>query len=220
MSESIQAADKAQMRTVYLLTAVAALGGLLFGYDTAVISGAIGFLKIKFQLSAAMTGWAASSAIFGCIFGAMAAGWLSDIEIQVEHTPWQLKGAMDGMLSDGSGFELKTVNYRKFAKILKDNAPLEEHLMQVHAYMRALNLTHFSIVYENRDSANWKEFRVPRMSYIDEKLDSLMNNLDFHIGAKTLPFILESCMVQKGTSWTYCDWKDVCPTAQWKENNV
>jgi SP family arabinose:H+ symporter-like MFS transporter len=78
MSESIQAADKAQMRTVYLLTAVAALGGLLFGYDTAVISGAIGFLKIKFQLSAAMTGWAASSAIFGCIFGAMAAGWLSD----------------------------------------------------------------------------------------------------------------------------------------------
>ena len=66
------------MRTVYLLTAVAALGGLLFGYDTAVISGAIGFLKIKFQLSAAMTGWAASSAIFGCIFGAMAAGWLSD----------------------------------------------------------------------------------------------------------------------------------------------
>ena len=78
MSESIQAAAKAQMRTVYLLTAVAALGGLLFGYDTAVISGAIGFLKIKFQLSAAMTGWAASSAIFGCIFGAMAAGWLSD----------------------------------------------------------------------------------------------------------------------------------------------
>ncbi|MFZ4474209.1 MAG: sugar porter family MFS transporter [Saprospiraceae bacterium] len=78
MSTSIQATSKSQMRTVYLLTAVAALGGLLFGYDTAVISGAIGFLKIKFQLSAAMTGWAASSAIFGCIFGAMAAGWLSD----------------------------------------------------------------------------------------------------------------------------------------------
>ncbi len=78
MSTVAQATLRSQMRTVYLLTAVAALGGLLFGYDTAVISGAIGFLKIKFQLSAAMTGWAASSAIFGCIFGAMAAGWLSD----------------------------------------------------------------------------------------------------------------------------------------------
>jgi MFS transporter, SP family, arabinose:H+ symporter len=70
--------DMTNMRTVYMLTAVAALGGLLFGYDTAVISGAIGFLKIKFELSPAMTGWAASSAIIGCIFGAMFAGWSSD----------------------------------------------------------------------------------------------------------------------------------------------
>jgi SP family arabinose:H+ symporter-like MFS transporter len=76
MSTTIK--DSTNMRTVYMLTAVAALGGLLFGYDTAVISGAIGFLKIKFQLSAAMTGWAASSAIIGCIFGAMVAGWTSD----------------------------------------------------------------------------------------------------------------------------------------------
>jgi SP family arabinose:H+ symporter-like MFS transporter len=66
------------MRFVYLITAVAALGGLLFGYDTAVISGAIGFLRTKFELSDAMTGWAASSAIVGCIFGAMFAGYLSD----------------------------------------------------------------------------------------------------------------------------------------------
>ncbi|MCB0616495.1 MAG: hypothetical protein KDC75_24420, partial [Phaeodactylibacter sp.] len=53
------------MGIVYLLTAVAALGGLLFGYDTAVISGAIGFLQAKFELTAAMKGWAASSAIIG-----------------------------------------------------------------------------------------------------------------------------------------------------------
>ena len=57
---------------------VAALGGLLFGYDTAVIAGAIGFLKIHFDLSAAMQGWAASSALIGCIIGAMIAGVLSD----------------------------------------------------------------------------------------------------------------------------------------------
>lgn len=64
---------------VYFLTAVAALGGLLFGYDTAVISGAIGYLQQKFDLSPLLTGWAASSAIIGCIFGAMFAGRLSDI---------------------------------------------------------------------------------------------------------------------------------------------
>lgn len=60
------------------LSLIAALGGLLFGYDTAVISGAIGFMKTKFNLSSMMTGWAASSALVGCIFGAMFAGVLSD----------------------------------------------------------------------------------------------------------------------------------------------
>ncbi len=63
---------------VVTLTFIAALGGLLFGYDTAVISGAIGFLRTHFGLSAAETGWAASSALVGCVVGAGAAGELSD----------------------------------------------------------------------------------------------------------------------------------------------
>lgn len=69
-----------QGSTTYIikLTSVAALGGLLFGYDTAVIAGAIGFLQEKFALSPLMVGWAASSAIWGCVFGAMVAGYSSD----------------------------------------------------------------------------------------------------------------------------------------------
>jgi sugar porter (SP) family MFS transporter len=62
-----------------LITGVAALGGLLFGYDTAVISGAIGLLKDHFGLSAAATGWAASSALAGCVLGAAGAGKGSDL---------------------------------------------------------------------------------------------------------------------------------------------
>jgi SP family xylose:H+ symportor-like MFS transporter len=57
---------------------VAALGGLLFGYDTAVISGAIDFLQEHFQLDAAMKGWAASSALLGCVIGVSVAGVASD----------------------------------------------------------------------------------------------------------------------------------------------
>jgi sugar porter (SP) family MFS transporter len=63
---------------VVLTTLVAALGGLLFGYDTAVISGAIGFLTKHFSLDARLEGWAASSALIGCIVGASFAGVLSD----------------------------------------------------------------------------------------------------------------------------------------------
>ncbi len=79
--------DSAQHRPVTVasrgfvlkVSVVAALGGLLFGYDTAVISGVIGFLQVKFDLSPAMVGWAASSAIWGCVLGAMFAGYLSDV---------------------------------------------------------------------------------------------------------------------------------------------
>ena len=78
MSLKDESTVKTNMKYVYLITAVAALGGLLFGYDTAVIAGAIGFLQTKFALSSAMTGWAASSAIWGCLFGAMIAGFASD----------------------------------------------------------------------------------------------------------------------------------------------
>jgi len=63
---------------VLAITAVAALGGLLFGYDTAVISGTIGFLQIHFSLNSVQTGWTASCALAGCILGAAAAGLISD----------------------------------------------------------------------------------------------------------------------------------------------
>jgi SP family arabinose:H+ symporter-like MFS transporter len=61
-----------------LITLVAVTGGFLFGYDTAVINGANRYLKVHFQLNATQEGMAGTSAIIGCIPGAMCAGWLSD----------------------------------------------------------------------------------------------------------------------------------------------
>ncbi|MCF2487405.1 sugar porter family MFS transporter [Dyadobacter sp. CY347] len=69
---------KNRLPYIILITSVAAFGGFLFGYDTAVIAGAIGYLQVKFNLSPLMVGWAASSAIWGCVLGAMSAGYLSD----------------------------------------------------------------------------------------------------------------------------------------------
>ena len=64
---------------VILIACAAALGGFLFGYDTAVISGAIGFLSDHFQLDPQVwKGWAAASALIGCALGAAMAGALSD----------------------------------------------------------------------------------------------------------------------------------------------
>ncbi|MGA9554048.1 MAG: MFS transporter, partial [Candidatus Sulfotelmatobacter sp.] len=57
---------------------VSTLGGLLFGYDNIVISGAIGFLSKLFRLDAAGIGWAAGCALIGCIAGCAAAGTVAD----------------------------------------------------------------------------------------------------------------------------------------------
>ncbi len=63
---------------VTFICIIAALGGLLFGYDTAVIADAIGFLTQKFGLSPTMKGWAASCILIGCIAGVIIAGNFSD----------------------------------------------------------------------------------------------------------------------------------------------
>jgi MFS transporter, SP family, arabinose:H+ symporter len=63
---------------VYLAAAVAATAGLLFGFDIAVINGALIFLQAQFHLSDVQTEIATSSLLFGCIFGASIAGWLTD----------------------------------------------------------------------------------------------------------------------------------------------
>lgn len=64
--------------TLLLITLVAATGGFLFGYDTAVINGANQYLKAHFSLTPTQEGIAGASAILGCIPGAMLAGFLSD----------------------------------------------------------------------------------------------------------------------------------------------
>lgn len=63
---------------VFMVTLVAALGGLLFGYDTGVINGAIGPLKAHFSLNPRQEGWAMGCALLGCALGAIGAGPVSD----------------------------------------------------------------------------------------------------------------------------------------------
>ena len=63
---------------LYLISIVAALGGLLFGFDTAVISGVVPFIEKQFMLSGTEIGWVVSSLILGCIVGVMLAGAPAD----------------------------------------------------------------------------------------------------------------------------------------------
>ncbi len=70
-------------RFVYVAVGIAALGGLLFGYDTGVISGAILFVKGEFSLSPTMEELVVSAVLLGAVFGA-AAGAPSPIVLGVD----------------------------------------------------------------------------------------------------------------------------------------
>jgi len=62
------------------ITLVSAMGGLLFGYDWVVIGGAKPFYERFFDIASSpyLQGWAMSSALVGCLFGAMSSGWFTD----------------------------------------------------------------------------------------------------------------------------------------------
>jgi sugar porter (SP) family MFS transporter len=61
-----------------IFSTAAALGGLLFGFDTGVISGAIHFIKIEFNLNAYQEGFAVSNLMVACVIGALIAGPIAD----------------------------------------------------------------------------------------------------------------------------------------------
>lgn len=66
------------LRYVIFLGCTAALGGLLFGFDIAIITGAGPFLIQRFALSDISLGWAFSSLLFGCVLGSFLAGRFTD----------------------------------------------------------------------------------------------------------------------------------------------
>ena len=78
-SESSSLRAELNFGYIWLISFVAALGGLLFGYDWVVIGGAKPFFESFFHItSAAQSGWANSCALIGCLVGALVAGALSD----------------------------------------------------------------------------------------------------------------------------------------------
>src|SRR5215469_1011792 len=63
---------------VYRISAIAAISGLLFGFDTAVINGALPFLRQEFRLTDTQVEVVAGALLLGAVLGALISGWVSD----------------------------------------------------------------------------------------------------------------------------------------------
>jgi MFS transporter, SP family, arabinose:H+ symporter len=76
--QSQDGAEARSLRYVLFLSAVAAISGFLFGFDTAVINGVLLFIRHQFSLSNLETEVAASALLLGCLFGAAGASLIGD----------------------------------------------------------------------------------------------------------------------------------------------
>ena len=94
----LQGHPKTNYLYVVLLTAVAAIGGLLFGFDSGVVNGTVSALAAAFGTQSAATGFAVASVLVGCAFGAFGAGALAN---RIGRRPTMI---VDALLFLGSAF--------------------------------------------------------------------------------------------------------------------
>ena len=77
-ADTASSGTRVNLGYIVLIATAAALGGLMFGFDVAIITGAGPFIEAQFGLDALGLGWAFSALLFGCVVGAAMAGLLVD----------------------------------------------------------------------------------------------------------------------------------------------
>jgi SP family sugar:H+ symporter-like MFS transporter len=90
------------LRAVLLVSSAAALGGFLFGYDSAVINGAVGAIAVHFHAGSAALGLTVASALLGAAVGALVAGRIADARGRL--VPMRLAAVLFIISALGSGF--------------------------------------------------------------------------------------------------------------------
>jgi hypothetical protein len=138
-------------------------------------------------------------------------GWLKEAEVVKDNPNVQFGGTLDGILHDGSGFEFKSINSNG-AGWVRDK-PKDIHLRQVHGYMYLEpSIEKFSVVYENKDTGDWRELRVERDDKLIRQIDREVGELNEAWDNRKLPPVLPDCMQQTGTTYRQCPFRDRCLT--------
>ena len=169
----------------------------------------------------------------------LSAGWLTGVEVQIEIPEWGLRGSVDGIMSDGSIFEAKTLGNDKYygrrgtKPVSEWDDPVLEHVRQVDAYMYATGSHAASLVYINRDSGAFREFRVLRDTNRMASLSHFIQEMIAMIDSQKIPDILPGCLrVMRGDviddctkaevkEWSkqhdWCNYHEVCAAARFPE---
>ena len=145
----------------------------------------------------------------------LTAGWLAEAEVAFDRPDWHFGGTMDGILDDGSGLEVKSINTRGFFMVNKYGVD-SKHNRQVHSYMKLTGIQVFSVIYEDKNNQDYREFRVKQDPDMASEVDRELDELNESLQAKTLPEVLLSCQHRDGSEYRNCPFRDIClETKEW-----
>ena len=137
-------------------------------------------------------------------------GWLIGVEIPADHHEMGVGSTLDGMIWDESILEFKSINDRGF-RMVCDYGAKHPHKMQLHYMFLTTGRTAGSIVYENKNSQDWREERVlldPEiMADVHRELDALKAGWE----NKSLPPMKPNCETREGAEYRNCAFRDLCP---------
>lgn len=146
---------------------------------------------------------------------------LTQVEVPCRIDSLHVTGTIDGIIgvassgvSEPIGWELKGANDNNYNWVLQ-HGPMEKHLFQIHTYMLATGIRMWSLIYENKNTQEWKEFMVPFDQTVADIVADELLVVNKYVSDRRLPPVLEPCKMKQGP-YRSCAFAHLClDTKEW-----
>lgn len=139
----------------------------------------------------------------------LTAGWMDNAEVPVGTNPYDLSGTQDGTTTNGEVIELKSTNSNQFNRIMSFG-PIEGHTFQVGTYVLVTGAERGVILYENKDTQDYKEFVYDRDELPLQEIKEIAFGVWEKLDAKELAEPLDECEAKTGYRYSGCPFRDNC----------
>jgi hypothetical protein len=136
-------------------------------------------------------------------------GWLAQAEVPVGQNHLNLSGTQDGIAYDGTIVEFKSINSNGFRQV-NTFGPKDDHKMQVGTYGACTGNDKATIIYECKDTQEYREFVVPIDSELISQVNWVTEKVWDYIETKELPEPLPVCEEKSGYRYNGCPYRDRC----------
>jgi hypothetical protein len=149
------------------------------------------------------------------------AGWLAQTEVPCEIPSLHYTGTIDGILIPEleAGWELKSINARGFQRVLSYGVD-EKHQRQIHGYMLATGLKKWSVVYEEKNTQQYKEFVVTFDHEMADSVVAELGRLNAAVQDRALPPQLPGCTTRSSSEFKQCPFRDRCMEGSWPHQKL